>query len=297
MKRTASALTGIALMIMSMALLALMDTTGKALTGTTPVLMVLFFRYFFQAVITTAVVLPTQGRAVIRTAHPRFQVVRGSLLFSCTLLSLYSLKYLPVGEFTAIVKISPLVITLFAAITLHERVSGLRWVLVFGGFLGTLLIVRPGGASFSWAMLLPLCMVALTASFQVLTSKMSGTEKGATTHFYTGWVGTLLAAIPMAFSWQALPLVTWGMLILMGVLGTTGHYLLILAYSQAPASTLTPYLYGQIGFAMLGGWLVFDHLPDAWSLAGIGLIAFCGAAGAWWTAREGRVLTPAASPS
>lgn len=284
-------------MIMSMALLALMDTTGKSLTGTTPVLMVLFFRYFFQALITTAVVLPTQGRAVIRTAHPRFQFVRGSLLFCCTLLSLYSLKYLPVGEFTAIVKISPLVITLFAAITLHERVSPLRWVLVSGGFLGTLLIVRPGGASFSWAMLLPLCMVALTASFQVLTSKMSGTEKGATTHFYTGWVGTLLAVIPLAISWEPLPLVTWGMLVLMGVLGTTGHYLLILAYSQAPASTLTPYLYGQIGFAMLGGWLVFGHLPDGWSLAGIGLIAFCGAAGAWWTAREGRVTTLRASPS
>lgn len=297
MKPPASALMGIALMTMSVALLALMDTVGKTLTGTTPVLMVLFFRYFFQAVITTAVALPTQGRAVIRTSNPRFQFMRGSLLFCCTLLSLYSLKYLPVGEFTAIVKISPLVITLFAAITLHERVSPVRWVLVFGGFLGTLLIVRPGGASFSWAMVLPLCMVLLTSSFQLLTSKMSGTEKGATTHFYTGWVGTLLSVIPLVFAWQPLPLLTWGMLLLMGVLGTTGHYLLILAYSHAPASTLTPYLYGQIGFAMLAGWLVFDHLPDGWSLAGIGLIAFCGAAGAWWAAREGRVAMPRASPA
>ena len=72
-------------------------------------------------------------------------------------------------------------------------------------------------------------------------------------------------------------------------MGTVGHFLLILAYQRAPASTLTPYLYVQIGFAMLGGWVVFSHVPDGWSIAGMALIALCGAAGAWAAVRESRV--------
>ena len=76
----------------------------------------------------------------------------------------------------------------------------------------------------------------------------------------------------------------------MGLMGTVGHFMLILAYQRASAAILTPYLYGQIGFAMLGGWLVFSHIPDKWSLVGIAMIAVCGAVGAWLTAREARVV-------
>ena len=194
---------------------------------------------------------------------------------------------MPVGEFTAIVMITPLAVTLLAATLLKEHVSRLRWALVAGGFAGTLVIIRPGGEAFGWASLLPLLLVASNASFQVLTSKLARTEDPITMHLYTGWVGTLLSALALPFAWAPLadPWL-WAVLCFMGLSATVGHYFLIMAYYRAPAATLTPYLYTQIAFAMLGGLLVFSHVPDKLSLAGIAMIAVCGAAGAWLTVRE-----------
>ena len=109
-------------------------------------------------------------------------------------------------------------------------------------------------------------------------------------HFYTGWIGTLLASVALPFAWTWLDSWTlWAGLGLMGLMGTVGHFMMILAYARAPASTLTPFLYAQIGFAMLGGWLAFSHVPDNWSQLGIAMIATCGAAGAWLAMRERRV--------
>ncbi len=280
-------LAGIGLVILAVACFATLDTATKVSTATVPILMGLWFRYAFQAVATTAVLLPRYGIEVLRTAHPKFQLLRGALLLVSSTLAFLSLRSMPLAEFTSVVLIAPLVVTLLAAITLKEEVSPLRWVLVAGGFAGTLVILRPGGTVFSWVILLPLGLVVSNAWFQVLTSKLARTEKPLTMHFYTGWVGTVIATIPLPFVWVSLPSWhSWALLCLMGFMGTVGHFFLILAYQRAPASTLTPYLYAQIGFAMLAGWLVYSRLPDAVSLAGMALIAVCGAAGAWLTVRE-----------
>lgn len=282
---------GIALALIALACFATLDTTTKYVTLSVPVLMALWFRYMFQAIITTAVMLPLHGRALLRTQHPKYQALRGVLLLVTSLLAFLSLKYMPVGEFTAIVMITPLVITLLAATTLGEKVSHLRWALVGGGFVGTLVIIRPGAEVFDWTMLLPLALVITNAWFQVLTSKLAKTENALTMHFYTGWVGALLACLALPFVWT-MPdhWGQWAGLALMGIMGTVGHFLLILAYGRAPAATLTPFLYAQIGFATLGGWLAFSHVPDHWSMIGIVMISVCGAAGAWLAVRESRVL-------
>ncbi len=280
-------LAGIGIVVLAVACFATLDTATKVSTTTVPLLMAIWFRYAFQAVATTLVLLPRYGTALLRTAHPRFQMLRGGLLLTTTMLAFLSLRYMPVAEFTSVVLLAPLVVTLLAAIALKEEVSALRWTLVSGGFVGTLVILRPGGAAFGWAIALPLALVATNAWFQVLTSRMARTEKPLTMHFYTGWFGTIVATIPLPFVWSALPgWRDWAVLFLIGLTATVGHFLLILAYQRAPASTLTPYLYAQIAFAMLGGWIVFDRLPDATSLAGMALIAVCGAAGAWLTVRE-----------
>lgn len=292
MSRAPSALSGIGLLIAAVACFATLDTTTKFVSTGVPILMALWFRYFFQAVATTVVVLPLRGLRALRTAHPKFQCLRGLLLLMSSLFAFLSLKYMPVAEFTAIGAILPLIITLLAATALGERVSALRWSLVVGGFVGTLTIIRPGGEDFSWVLLLPLGMVATNTGFQVLTSKLARTEDPITMHLYTGWVGTLVVSAALPFVWVSLPNWSlWGWLVLMGVAATVGHFLLILAYMRAPAATLTPYLYAQIAFAMLGGWIAFSHVPDRWSLAGMLLIAICGALGAWLTARESRALS------
>lgn len=286
-------LAGMALALTALACFASLDTTTKYVTSTlgVSVLLALWFRYAFQALATTAIMLPVRGRALLRTAHPKFQVLRGALLLFTSLFTFLSLKYMPLGEFTAIAMITPLVVTLLAATLLGEKVSRLRWALVAGGFAGTLLIIRPGGELFNWAMLLPLVMVGNYAAFQILTSKMVKTEDAVTMHFYTGWVGTLLASLALPFVWT-LPQSAgqWAGLLLMGALGTVGHFLLLLAFRRAPAATITPLLYSQIAFALFGGWLVFSHVPDGWSLVGIAMIASCGAAAAWLAVRESRLV-------
>lgn len=289
--RHASVLAGVAMAVAAVACFAALDTTTKYVSAWVPILMALWFRYAFQAVATTVVVLPLRGMSALRTLHPKFQVLRGVLLLASSLFAFASLKYMPVGEFTAIVMVSPLAITVLAATVLHEKVTPLRWVLVAGGFIGTLIIIRPGGAAFGWASLLPLALVGTNAWFQVLTSKLARTEDPLTMHFYTGWVGTLIASLALPFVWAQVDKGwLWLALCFMGLMATVGHFLLILGYQRAPASTLTPYLYAQIAFAMLGGWLVFSHLPDAWSVAGIAMIALCGGLGAWLTVRESRVV-------
>jgi drug/metabolite transporter (DMT)-like permease len=290
-KRAPSAVWGIALVIAAVACFATLDTTTKVVSAGVPLLMGLWFRYFFQAVATTAVVLPLRGWRSLRTAHPKFQLLRGLLLLTSSLFAFLSLKYMPVAEFTSVVGIVPLAITLLAATALGESVSRLRWTLIAGGFIGTLIIIRPGSEHFGWSALFPLVVVASNSWFQVLTSKLARTEDPITMHFYTGWVGTLVASLALPFVWTVLPSWwLWAGLLLMGLTATVGHFLLILAYTRTTAATLTPFFYTQIGFAMLGGWLAFSHVPDGWSMIGIGMIALCGALSAWLTARESQAL-------
>lgn len=278
---------GVVFLVIAVACFAVLDTTVKYVGAFVPVLMAVWFRYVFQALAVSAVMLPLRGRSLLRTQKPRFQLLRGCLLLTVSMLSFASVQFMPVGEFTAFVMTAPLVVTLLAALFLKEKVSLLRWMLVGGGFLGALLVVQPGSASFGWFTLLPLIMVFSYAWFQILTSQMARTEDPMTMHFYTGWVGALLATTLLPLVWQAIPdATTFALLCLIGVMGTVGHFLLILAFARAPASTLTPYLYAQIGFAMLCGWLVFEHMPGALEFAGIGLIVVCGATASWLTARE-----------
>jgi len=282
---------GIGFAVLAMACFSVMDVTNKVLVSGMPLLMALWFRYCFQAVATTVAVLPRRGWSLFETQHLKFHVLRGILLLVCSVLAFISLQHMPVGEFTAIVLMVPLVITILATWTLKERVSPMRWALVCGGFAGTMVIIRPDTQHFDWTLLLPLVLVATNSGFQVLTSKLAKEQEDPiTTHVLTGWTGTLLSSAILPFIWVTPPdWMAWTQLTLMGVMATLGHFFLILAYGRAPAATLTPYMYAQIGFAVLGGWVVFSHIPDQWTLTGMALVALCGALGAWLTLRESRV--------
>jgi drug/metabolite transporter (DMT)-like permease len=281
---------GILLVVAACACFSALDATTKYVSATVPLLMALWFRYAFQAVATTVVVIPMRGMRAWRTQHPKFQVLRGILLLASSLFAFASLKHMPVGEFTAIVAIAPLVVTVLAATVLKESVSPLRWVLVAGGFVGTLVIIRPGADTFHWATLLPLGLVGTNAWFQVLTSRLARTEDPVTMHLYTGWVGTLIASLALPFVWASIDsALTWALLCFMGIAATIGHFLLILAFQRAPAATLSPYLYSQVAFAMIAGVIIFSHIPDGWSLIGMLLIVLCGGIGAWLTLRQSRV--------
>lgn len=291
--RNTRTLAGIGLMVAAVACFSVLDTTTKRVTAEVPLLMAIWVRYFIQAVLTSVLVLPKTGMEVFQTRRLGLQVVRGLLLTAVTLLAFFSLRVMPVGEFTAISMTTPLLVTLLAARLLGEHVSPLRIALVVGGFIGTAIIVRPGSHNQGWGgwhILLPLGVVVGNAAFQLLTSKLTRTESTATTQLYTSWTGTLLATIPLYWFWTTIDNVyLWLGLLLMGVAGATGHLLMIKAFERSPAATLMPYMYMQIAFSMFGGWVVFDHIPDQVSLMGIALIAACGTAGGFLTVYESRL--------
>jgi drug/metabolite transporter (DMT)-like permease len=291
---------GIALVIATAICFAGLDSTVKWTGVAVPVLVLLWARYAFQAVamaVWLAVSRRRPGGAGFATAHPRFQFTRGALLLATSALSFLGLQHLPVAEFTALILLTPLIVTLLAGSVLHERVSALRWSVVIGGFVGALIMVRPGSGLLGWAALLPLAGAVCYALFQVLTSRLASLDNPYTTHFLTGLVGAGLAAplLVAAVAGGGLDLgtlvrdtaaSTWGLVLLAGLFGTVGHLCLILALGVAPASSLMPFMYLQIGMAAGLGWLLFGHVPDRWSVIGMAVVGVCGAAGAWLNLRE-----------
>ncbi len=272
-----------------MACFVVLDTTTKVVTTGVPMLMALWVLFLVQALVTGGYVLVARGWGSLKTAHPGLHATRGGLLLVVQLLAFFSLKYLPVGEYTALAMTTPLVVTLLATRFLGEHVSPLRLVLVALGLVSTLVIVRPGSNAIGWAMLLPLALVLFNAAYQLLASKMARTEDAVTTVFYTCSTALLLSSLPLAWVWQPInDLNLWLGLLLMGVAAACGNLFFILAFERAPAATLMPYMYLQIGFGILGGWLMFDHVPDFWALVGMGMVAACGMAGGLLTLYETR---------
>ncbi|MBK1687380.1 DMT family transporter [Rubrivivax gelatinosus] len=278
---------GIALVLAMAACFAALDNSVRWLGAALPVLVILSVRYAFQALAMTAwlAVDPKHG---FRSAHPRFQALRGALLLATSGFSFFGVQHMPVPEFTAINMLTPVLVTLMAGWFLGERVSRLRWLLVVGAFAGALIVIRPGSGVFGWAVLFPLGGALTYASFQVLTSRMAALENPYTTHFWTGFTGTVIllpvllaGPVDAVGALNAATPAQWGWMALIGLLGTGGHLMLILAMGMAPTSTLMPFVYTQIGAAALFGWLLFRHLPDGWAWVGMAVIAACGAGSAW----------------
>jgi drug/metabolite transporter (DMT)-like permease len=268
---------GIGFAVLAMASLSFSDATSKWVMLSVTPLMVLWFRYAVQALGTTMVLAPLRGRAMWHTHSLRWQVLRGMLMVSCSLLAFYCLQRMPVAEFTATVMLTPLVLTALARFVMKEQVSALRWLMVLGGLLGALLVIRPGGQvdpSVGW---MALTVVFTYAVFQAVTSHMTRTEDPAVMQLYTGWVGWAVSTLLVLNAWVTpQSLHEWVLLILVGLAATLGQYLLILAFSKAPASVISPFLYTGVGFSTLMGWWLFDHMPDAWAFTGMGLVVLCG---------------------
>jgi len=284
---------GIGLVLLMGACFAVSDTTIKYLGGLLPVLFLLWARYLFQAG-AMALWLARRGSAGFRTAHPRFQWVRGGLLLFTSAMAFFGLQAMPVAEFTALGMLTPVIVTLIAALMLREPVSRMRWVLVWGGFVGALIVIRPGSGVLGWAALFPLAMALCYGFFQVLTSKLAALESPFTTQFYTGFSGVVLvtpfllpAAPDLLTALRAASASQWLLVLVIGLFATSGHLFLILAYGFAPTTTLMPFVYTQIAFALVASWIAFRHVPDAWAWFGMGVIALCGGASAWLNVRAG----------
>jgi len=279
--------SGIGYLILSMICFAVLDAIIKHLVNLLPMVMVLWFRYVVQAVSTSLTLWPRQGRSLLRTQQPKLQLLRGFLLMMCSVLGFLSLQHMPLAEFAAIALLTPLAVTVLSRMLFKERISPLRWVLILGGFAGAMMIVRPGGHLTGAVAMLPLIMVLFYTAFQLLTSYMARTESPMTMHFYTGWVGTAAVSCLVYWHWTTdISPLNWALLVACGLLGSTAHYLFILAFARVTPVRLSPFLYLQVVFSTLAGWVAFSFVPAGWGLVGMLLIMVCGAGAGWLNARE-----------
>ncbi len=263
-----------------------LDTTSKVINAV-PVMMLVWFRYVTQASVTALTELPKRGRALLATRHPWLHALRGTLIMSTSVTSFLSLRYTPLGEFTAILMLTPLLMMLVSALAFRESVSLARWGLIGVTFAGALLVVKPGASLLSPAIALPLLALALNTGFHLVTSRLARLEDVGTMQFYTGCTGAALATLALPFFWAPLgSWTTWALLALVCLLSTAGHRMLIVGYAKAGVATLTPLLFAQIATSTLLGWLVFAHVPDGLALLGICVIALGGAACTWLSTRE-----------
>lgn len=246
-----------------------------------PALMAVWFRYVFQ-LISVMPLLLRQGRKMLYTSRPGGQALRGLMMYLSALMAFISLKFLPLAEFTAFIMLVPLCLVVAATRMMGEKVT--RWQLVWLvlAFVGAMCVVQPGHLTASWVLIFPLGCMAASVTYQLLTSRMIKTENPAGMHFYTGLIGTAISTCLLPFVWETPDsLIVWVWFAFFGIFSSLGHFMLIYAYRHASVSSLTPFLYVQIGFATFAGWLVFDYQPGWLALSGIVLIAVAGAACTW----------------
>lgn len=270
-------LYGILLILCAGSLLATHDGVSKHLTHLYPLVMVIWARYAVQSAVMFVLFFPRMRWAIVRTRRPKLQLLRAISLLSISVLFIGGLRYIPLGEATAVMFLAPLIVTVLSAVLLNEKVSLGQWIAVSVGFLGVLLIVRPGGALFTPAILLPLSASFCFAVYQLLTRRLASTDHAVTSNFLSGLFGTVIltALLPGQYT-LALPATDWIYILVLGVLAMTAHMLLTMALKYSSAATLAPFTYMQIIFAGLIGYIAFAHVPDNLAILGVLVISCSG---------------------
>ncbi len=274
-------LAGIALVLLATLLFASHDALSKYLSGFYPVVMVVWARYLVHSLLMAVIFLPQSGLRVLRSRRPGLQLLRALCLGATSLLFTSGLLFLPLAEATAVNFLAPLLVTALSVPLLGEAVSRGQWAAVLAGFAGVLIIVHPGGALFTPAVLLPLASALCFSLYQLLTRKLSESDSATTSNFFAGLCNTLLMSALVPFFWQLPSLAHALWMLALGGCGMAAHLFLTQAFRHAPPALLAPFGYGQIVFAGLLGALLFGHVPDLAGLAGIALICLSGLAAAW----------------
>jgi len=295
LKARQTPLWGIALVITSTLFFSVSDVITKALASTLPVVEIAWLRYVTFALLVTPLLF-RNGGTVLRSQRPGLQVLRGLGMVISALLFTAALRFLPVADATAINFISPVLITALSIPFLGEVVGWRRWSAAIVGLLGVLIVIRPGTSAFEAAALLPLLGAASWAGAVIVTRLMSGTDRAGTTLVYSAFIGAAVSSAIVPFIWVTPGWSEVGLGLCVGVLSTIGHWLVILAYRQASASTIAPFSYVQLIWAGILGYCAFGSLPDSWTIVGIGVIAASGLYTAYRERVRARPAVPAAPP-
>lgn len=252
-----------------------LDATSKHLAQTYPIPMLVWGRYSFHCLMMLVFLAPSMRLRLIATVRPVAQITRAMMLVGTTGFAMAGFSMMPLGESTAFLFVTPLVVVILSHFLLKESITAGRWLAVIAGFGGALLIARPGGSlnlpGIVWMSLAAACY----AIYQIQTRQLSPTENTITMLFYTALVGTVSMTLAAPLYWGG-PTPGWSdaaLIASLGIYGGSGHLMLTRAFRYAAASFLSPFLYAQLIWAMLFGAVFYDHLPDLLSLAGMAVIA------------------------
>lgn len=269
-------LIGVALMLMAMMLLPYLDVVAKFLGQQgMPVMQIVWARMAFGALLTLPFVLKHGGPAAIRPDQPWYHTLRAALLIAATFLFFSALKYLPIADALAIFFVQPLILTAISPFVLGEKVGPRRWAAVCVGFIGTLIIIRPGMAEVNPGTFYALGAGAALACYFAMTRRIAGRAPAMVTTFHTSLIGTVLTTALIIGTWQTPTPAQWGLLFLIGLIATVGHYCIVRAYDHAEASLLAPLAYTEMVMATFAGWWFFGDLPDGYTLLGVSILIAC----------------------
>ncbi|MGB4827302.1 MAG: DMT family transporter [Paracoccaceae bacterium] len=266
-------LLGIGLMLLAMAILPFIDVLAKFLGREgLPILVVVWARALFGAAMTLPFALAAEGKRALWPRQPRHHLARAVLLFSATWFFFTALKYLPIADTLAIFFVNPLIVTALSALVLGEKVGPRRWAAVAVGFVGTMIIIRPGMVEVNPGTVFALLAGTCLGSYFVMTRAMAGKADANVLTYQTNAIGAALMTLALPFVWQMPEARQWLMLAGLGVIATSGHILITRAYEQAEASLLAPLAFTEIIMATLVGWWFFNDLPDRWTLLGVAIL-------------------------
>ena len=274
--RPALPLIGIGLMIGAMAVLPLLDVIAKFLGQQgMPVMQIVWARLFFGAWMTLPFALRLAGVRGLVPNMPLMHGVRASFMVAATAFFFWALHYLPIADTLAIFFVQPLVLTLLSPIVLGEHVGVRRWVAVLIGFIGTLIIIRPGFQELNPGVFMALGSGTCLAIYLLLTRKIAGSAPAMVTTFYTTLSGAIITSVIVLFVWVPPTPAQWGLFVLLSFIANGGHYLIVKSYDHAEASLLAPLAYTEMVMAVLAGWHFFGDFPDLWTFVGVAILIAC----------------------
>jgi drug/metabolite transporter (DMT)-like permease len=273
-----NALKGFLLAAAGLFLFACMDSTTKYLTTHYNVPFVVAMRYIVHFLLMVIILAPRHSAQLVHTQRTGLVVARAVVLTIASLCMGMALHRMPLAETTAINFLAPTLVALLAGSMLGEKIGGWGWAAIVTGFIGVLLIARPGGGLDAIGIMFALGAAAANATYQLLSRLLASTEKAIALLFYTALVGSIIFGIALPWFWEneAPSKLEVVLLLSMGASGGLGHYLFTLAYRHAPASMLAPTTYLQLLWAGLLGWIIFDTIPDSMSLIGMAIVAASG---------------------
>jgi drug/metabolite transporter (DMT)-like permease len=284
--RQSDALRALLLMCVGVTMFPFLNTGIKLLTSHYSVMEIVWARFTGHFLTMIAVFLPSAGWRVFRANRPAIQITRSFLLLGSTVFSVSGIGYVPLATASAIGFSSPIIVTALSVPLLGESVGPRRWSAVLVGFVGVLIVVRPGGGQLTSATLLLLCAAACYALYQIATRRSSQHDSAETGIIYAALVGTVATSLIVPFDFE-LPhrLIDAAIMVSLGVFGGVGHYFVIRAFRLGPAALIAPFGYLELVGTTTLGYLVFNNFPDAWTWVGASLIV---ASGVYIALRERR---------